>query len=132
MKTARLVLGYLRHNMMSAMAYRGAFIMQVVGMILNDVVILFFWWVLFTRIPVLGGWSMVQVMMLYALVAFAFGLGNIVCGNTIFVARAVVRGELDYYLALPADPLVHLLVSRMHLSAWGDLLFGLLVFLLVD
>jgi len=132
MKTVRLVLGYLRHNMMSAMAYRGAFIMQVVGMILNDVVILFFWWVLFTRIPVLGGWSMAQVMILYAVVALAFGLGNIVCGNTIFVARAVVRGELDYYLALPADPLLHLLVSRMHLSAWGDLLFGLLVFLLVD
>lgn len=131
-KTAHLVLGYLRHNLMSAMAYRGAFIMQVVGMILNDVVILFFWWVLFTRIPVLGGWSMMQVMILYGLVAFAFGLGNIVCGNGILVARAVVRGELDYYLALPADPLVHLLVSRMHLSAWGDLLFGLAVFLLVD
>lgn len=132
MKTARLVLGYLRHNLMSAMAYRGAFILQVVGMLLNDVVLLFFWWILFTRIPALRGWSMVEVMLLYALVAFAFGLANVVCGNSIFVARMVARGELDYYLALPADPLLHLLVSRMHLSAWGDLLFGLLVFLAVD
>jgi ABC-2 type transport system permease protein len=131
-KTARLVLGYLRHNLMSAMAYRGAFFLQVLGMLLNDVVLLFFWWILFTRIPVLRGWSMVEVMMLYGLVAFAFGLANVVCGNTLFVARAVVRGELDYYLALPADPLLHLLVSRMNLSAWGDLLFGLLVFLVVD
>jgi ABC-2 type transport system permease protein len=71
-------------------------------------------------------------MMLYGLVAFAFGLANVVCGNALFVARTVVRGELDYYLALPADPLVHLLVSRMNLSAWGDLLFGLMVFLLAD
>jgi ABC-2 type transport system permease protein len=131
-KSARLMLGYVRHNLMSAMAYRGAFILQVVGMILNDVVLLFFWWILFTRIPTLRGWSMVEVMMLYALVAFAFGVANIVCGNAFFVARAVARGELDYYLALPADPLLHFLVSRMSLSAWGDLLFGLLVFLVVD
>lgn len=132
MKSARLVLGYFRHNLMSAMAYRGAFFLQVVGMLLNDVVLLFFWWVLFAQIPTLGGWSMVEVMMLYGLVAFAFGLANVVCGNAFFVARAVVRGELDYYLALPADPLLHLLVSRMSLSAWGDLLFGLVVFLVAD
>ncbi len=132
MKSLRLVLGYFRHNLMSAMAYRGAFFLQIVGMLLNDVVLLFFWWVLFTQIPSLGGWSMAEVMMLYGLVAFAFGVANVLCGNAFLVARTVVRGELDYYLALPADPLLHLLVSRMSLSAWGDLLFGLLVFLLVD
>jgi ABC-2 type transport system permease protein len=132
LKTARLVLAYVRHNLMSAMAYRGAFFLQVVGMLLNDAVLLFFWWVLFTRIPTLRGWSMIQVMMLYALVAFAFGLANVVCGNAFFVARTVARGELDYYLALPVDPLVHLLVSRMSLSAWGDMLFGLIVFLVAD
>jgi ABC-2 type transport system permease protein len=115
MGTARLVGGYFRHNLMSAMAYRGAFLLQVVGMILNNSMLLFFWW-----------------MVLYALVAFGSGAANIVCGNAFLVARTIVRGELDYYLALPADPLVHLLVSRMSLSAWGDLLFGLGVFLIAD
>jgi ABC-2 type transport system permease protein len=117
---------------MSAMAYRGAFLMQVVGMILNNSMLLFFWWILFTRLPTLQGWTMSQVMVLYALVAFGFGAANIVCGNAFLVARSIVRGELDYYLSLPADPLVHLLVSRMSLSAWGDLLFGLGVFLIAD
>ncbi len=132
MRTARLVSGYLRHNLMSAMAYRGAFLLQVVGMILNNSMLLFFWWVLFSRLPTLQGWTLGQVMVLYALVAFGFGLANIVCGNAFLVARTIVRGELDYYLALPADPLVHLLVSRMSLSAWGDLLFGLGVFVIAD
>jgi len=132
MGTVRLVRGYFRHNLMSAMAYRGAFLLQVVGMILNNSMLLFFWWILFTRLPTLQGWTMSQVMVLYALVAFGFGAANIVCGNAFLVARTIVRGELDYYLALPADPLVHLLVSRMSLSAWGDLLFGLGVFLIAD
>jgi ABC-2 type transport system permease protein len=130
-KTARLVLGYLRHNLMSAMAYRGAFFLQVFGMALNDAMLLFFWWVLFTRLPALHGWTLTQVMTLYSVVAFGFGLATVVCGNAPLLARTVVRGDLDYYLALPADPLVHLLVSRMSLPAWGDLVFGLLIFLIV-
>jgi len=129
-KTIRLVLGYLRHNLMSAMAYRGAFLLQVFGMILNNTMLLFFWWVLFNRLPSLRGWDLTGVMTIYGITAFGFGAANVVCGNSFLVARVVARGDLDYYLALPADPLVHLLVSRMSLSAWGDMLFGLGVFLI--
>ena len=129
MKTVRLVWGYLRHNLMSAMAYRGAFFLQVAGMLLNDAMLLFFWWVLFNRLPTLQGWDLAGVMTLYGIVAFGLGAATVVCGNAFLVARVITSGDLDYYLALPADPLVHLLVSRMSLSAWGDLLFGLVVFL---
>jgi ABC-2 type transport system permease protein len=129
MKTARLVLGYLRHNLMSAMAYRGAFLLQVFGMILNNAMLLFFWWVLFNRLPSLQGWDLAGVMTLYGIVALGFGLANIVCGNSFRVARTITSGDMDYYLALPANPLVHMLVSRMSLSAWGDAVFGLVVFL---
>ena len=129
MKTIRLLLGYLRHNLMSAMAYRGAFVLQVVGMLLNDTMLLFFWWVLFSRLPTLKGWDLTGVMTLYGIVAFGFGAATVVCGNSFLVARIIASGDLDYYLALPADPLVHLLVSRMSLPGWGDLFFGLAVFL---
>jgi len=132
MKTARLVLSYFRHNLMSAMAYRGAFFLQVFGMVLNDVMLLFFWWVLFNRLPTLRGWDLSGVMTLYGVVAFGFGAANVVCGNAFRVAQTITSGDLDYYLALPANPLVHLLVSRMSLSAWGDVLFGLAVFLIAS
>ena len=128
MKTLRLTLGYLRHNLMSAMAYRGAFLLQAVGMLLNNAMLLFFWWVLFTRLPTLRGWTLNQVMLLYAVVAFGFGLAHVICGNSTRVARIIATGDLDYYLALPADPLWHLLVSRMSLPSWGDMLFGLIIF----
>jgi ABC-2 type transport system permease protein len=129
MKTARLVLGYLRHNLMSAMAYRGAFLLQVFGMMLNNAMLLFFWWVLFNRLPSLQGWDLAGVMTLYGVVALGFGVANVVCGNSFQVARTITSGDMDYYLALPANPLVHMLVSRMSLSAWGDMVFGLVVFL---
>jgi ABC-2 type transport system permease protein len=129
MKTVRLVWGYVRHNLMSATAYRGAFALQVIGMVLNDAMLLFFWWVLFNRLPSLRGWDLTGVMTLYGIVAFGFGAATAVCGNAFSIARIIASGNLDYYLALPADPLVHVLVSRMSLPAWGDILFGLAVFL---
>jgi ABC-2 type transport system permease protein len=129
MKTVRLVYGYLRHNLMSAMAYRGAFVLQVFGMLLNDVMLLFFWTILFSHFPALQGWTLRDVVTLYAIVAFGFGLATIVCGNSGRVAHIIASGDLDYYLALPADPLVHLLVSRTSLPAWGDALFGVIVYL---
>jgi ABC-2 type transport system permease protein len=130
MKTLRLIFGYLRHNLMAAMAYRGAFFLQAFGMLLNDAMLLFFWGVLFSRLPNLRGWDMKQVVTLYGIAAFSFGSATVICGNTTRIARIIASGDLDYYLALPADPLVHLLVSRMSLAAWGDLLFGLIVFLI--
>ncbi|MBN1484890.1 MAG: ABC-2 family transporter protein [Chloroflexia bacterium] len=128
MKTTRLVLGYLRHNLMSAMAYRGAFFLQVFGMMLNNAMLLFFWWVLFNQLPSLRGWTLEHVMTLYALIALGFGLAHIFCGNGFRLAQIITRGELDYYLALPANPLLHLLVSRSSLPAWGDALFGLILY----
>jgi len=130
MKTLRLITGYLRHNLMASMAYRGAFFLQVFGMALNNLMLLFFWSVLFARFPTLNGWTMRDVIALYGIVAAGFGVAMVVCGNAGQIARIIVGGDLDYYLALPADPLVHVLVSRTALPAWGDLLFGIAIYVI--
>ena len=111
-KTARLVWGYVRHNLMSAMAYRGAFFLQVFGMVLNDAMLLFFWWVLFSRLPTLQGWDLAGVMTLYGVVAFGFGVANVVCGNAFLVARAVVKCGLGQRLG-------HFVVSLFGRSTLG-------------
>jgi ABC-2 type transport system permease protein len=114
---------------MAAMEYRVAFLLQVFGMALNNIIFLFFWWVLFARLPSIRGWTMPMVATVFGVVALAFGLANAVFGNCMRIASLVVSGDLDYYLALPADPLIHLLVSRTQLSAWGDAISGLGIFL---
>ncbi|MBL7199391.1 MAG: ABC-2 family transporter protein [Anaerolineae bacterium] len=128
-KTWSLVAAYFRHNLMAAMEYRSAFLLQALGMALNNVIFLFFWWVLFTRLPSIRGWTMSMVATIFGLVALSFGLANVVFGNCMRVASIVVTGDLDYYLALPADPLLHLIVSRTQFSSWGDAISGLGVYL---
>ena len=132
MKTLRLIWAYMRHNLMSAMAYREAFLMQAFGMLINNVMLLVFWVVLFNRFPNIQGWNLQGVVILYGIVAAGVGLAGVICGNNGRLAQIISSGDLDYYLALPANPLVHLLVSRSSLYSWGDLIFGLAIYLLAD
>jgi ABC-2 type transport system permease protein len=119
-------------NLLAALEYRAAFFSQVVGMIINDAMWVTFWWIYFTRFDVLsGGWRVQDVLALWAIVAVAFGLCAGIFGNCIALAEIISKGKLDYYLALPKNVLLHVLVSRMDTTAWGDLVFGVGLFLVV-
>ncbi len=129
-KHVRLVSAYMRLNLAAAMEYRVSFLVQMVGMALNDALMLVFWWIYFTRFPQVGGWTLREVLMLFGLVAAAFGLAIVVFGNSVRLATLIVQGQLDYYLSMPRNTLLHILVSRMGLAAWGDLSFGVLALVL--
>jgi ABC-2 type transport system permease protein len=49
-------------------------------------------------------------------------------GNASRIANIIATGQLDVYLAQPKPVLLHVLISRMSVSAIGDVLFALLVF----
>ncbi len=124
-----LFLEYVRMNFLTAIEYRASFFMQVFGMILNDIALLFFWWVLFQRVNAIKGWEIKDVFTIYAVVAAGFGLATGFFGNVTRLSTMINRGELDYYLTLPKSPLLNLLISKMSFSAWGDFLFGIFVYL---
>lgn len=126
-KKRGFVLGYVRMSLASAMEYRASFITQVFGMILNDAVWLAFWWLFFNRFPTLRGWSFRDMVMLWAILAAGFGVTTGLFGNAMRLAGIIMRGELDHFLILPKNVLLHVLVSRSSVSAWGDLLFGLVI-----
>jgi ABC-2 type transport system permease protein len=116
-------------NLSSAMEYRANFISQVIGMMINDGIYFVFWLVFFDRFKVVRGWSMSDMVLLFAIITTGYGLAFAFFGNAMTLADLIAQGRLDYYLALPRDVLLHVLASRSILSAWGDLTFGLLAFL---
>src|SRR5438477_9484982 len=115
---------YVKANLLIALEYRVSFITQVLGMVLNDSMWVAFWLIYFSKFHSLGkGYEMEDVLALWATGAVAFGLGVGFFGNTLRLAQMISQGELDYYLALPKNVLLHVLVSRMDVVAWGDVLF---------
>ncbi len=115
-------------NILSAMEYRASFITQVVGMALNDVFLIIMWMVFFNRFPDLNGWHIQDTMLLFAVGMTNFGIYRVIAGNAEEISRNIARGELDYYMTLPKNVLWQVSTSRSNISAIGDFLFGLILF----
>lgn len=109
-------------------AYKTAFSLTILAMVVNDGIWLLFWWLFFRRFPVLKGWEGQDIIMLWAVVTLAYGIVFGLMGNLLRLADLIIKGDLDLYLALPKPALPHLLLSTVAVSNLGDIVFGTAVF----
>lgn len=117
----------VKMNFKTLLEYRASLISQGLFMALNNAIYLVFWWVFFNRFSTVAGWGMKELLTLFSVACFAFGLANILAGNASKISAVIAAGGLDSYLTLPRDPLIHLSMSRTSASAVGDLVFGILL-----
>ncbi|NQT59367.1 MAG: ABC-2 family transporter protein [Bacteroidetes bacterium] len=123
---------YIRFNLKSGMEYRTAFITQIFGMILNNASFIVFWAILYARIDDIKGYGFREIMFLWALAAAGFGLCQILLGNWSHISKIIYQGELDVYLLQPRSVLPGLLISRMVISGWGDIAYGIILYILTQ
>lgn len=130
-KSLKLLAYYIKFNISAVMEYRVSFIVQSFGMILNNAAFIFFWWILFNNLNSIGGYTFKDEMLLWALTSTSFGLCFVVFGNVNQITRMILNGELDTYLLQPKDVLINVLCSKTTVSAWGDTLYGIILFFLI-
>jgi len=111
-------------NVKASAARRGAFAMQVVFMVLNNATFFVFWWALMRRVPVIRGWRLADVQVLFGIVAAGFGLAVTLAGGVRHLARFIEDGELDTLLTQPKPVLLYALGLRLQPSGFGDVLSG--------
>jgi len=112
----------IRLNIRSALALRGAFLLQTFFMLLNNVVFFMVWVILFTKYPTIRGWGIKDIMAVQGFAVGSYALVMILFGGVRHIAKAVRDGDLDSYLTRPKPVLPQLLLSYAHPSAFGDLL----------
>ncbi len=128
-KTLKLLFHYFRFNLSAGMEYRVSFLVQVGGMILNNSAFIFIWLILFDRIGGnISGYNFDDVMFLWSLSSAGFGISAVFMGNAPFLSRLIYSGELDVYLLQPKPLLLNVICSRMSISGWGDIFYGLVLF----
>lgn len=127
-KSLKLMLYYFKFNLSSSMEYRVSFLVQTFGMALNNSAFIFFWWILFSNVTTIGGYGFKDEMMLWAVMSTSFGITFVVFGNVGQITKMILNGELDTYLLQPKDPLINIVCSRTTISAWGDTLYGIILF----
>jgi len=120
----RFARGLLATNLKATLVLRGAFAMQVVFMVLNNLTFFVFWWVLMRRVPVIRGWRLGDIQVLFGVVAAGFGLAVTLAGGVRHLGRLIDDGELDTLLTHPKPVLLHALGLRLQASGFGDVLSG--------
>lgn len=121
---------YLKTNVAAMLEYRASSFLMILGMMVNDVLWVAFWALYFTKFPVVKGWTLEDVLVLWSSVGVSLGISMGFFANSLRIPQLVVQGQLDYYLTLPKDPLLHLLVSQVAPLSFGDLIFGPLLLIL--
>lgn len=120
---------YVLLNLRSQWEYRGAFIWQVVAMMINNSVWVVFWTLFFSRFPVLKGWQVTDVLTIWGISASGFGIAHALFGNAWYLPALIMRGQLDAWLLYPRALLPHLILGRTVTTAWGDAIFGYAVYI---
>lgn len=127
------LLAMMRTNFAMAVEYRSSFITQVLGMMINDSMWVFFWMLYFEKFPVLNGWGREDLFVLWAVITFSFGIAFGLFAQALRLSELISQWQLDYYLALPKNVLLHILVGQIRPANLGDLFFGpVLLALFVD
>ena len=113
-------------NLKATLALRGAFVVQVVFMALNNFTFFVFWWALMQHVPSIRGWRLGDIALLYGIVAVAFGLAVSLAGGVRHLGRFIEEGDLDTLLTQPRSVLVYALGLRSQPSGVGDVLSGMM------
>ncbi len=129
----RLLWTFIKMNIKSQMQYKKAFFMQVFGMILNDVAFLILWYLLFNNFKTsfaAKGIDFNNIVLIWAIGASSFGLMHAVFGGFRNLVNIIITGKLDNFLLYPANTLFLAGTSLSDISAWGDLVYGYIIFIL--
>ncbi|MFE9744970.1 ABC transporter permease [Saccharothrix saharensis] len=107
------------------MSYRTSFVLQCVAQAVNQLAELAIILVLFDRVGALGGFSVREVVLMYAIAGTAFGIADMVAGQLDELPTYIRTGTFDVLLLRPLGTLAQMMASDLHLRKVGRIVAGL-------
>lgn len=127
-KYARLYLLFSARSLQTLMEYKMDFLIGLSGFIVTQAMGIILLNVIFSKIPMLNGWSYNQALFIYAFAQIPRGLDHLVTDNLwIFSRRIIAQSQFDKYLLKPINPLFHVISEKLQTDAVGELLIGIIL-----
>ena len=130
MKSLKLAFLNIRKNIKNAKELKSAFIISIVGMMLNNVAFLFLWYYFGKTVGELNGWKAEDIFGLYAFTTVSYGIVSGFLNGIFSIPTYISTATLDNYLLTPKNILLKIATSRVSTSAFGDLLYGIICFII--
>ena len=111
----------LRMSIRASISRRGAFLIEAVLMIANNMVFFAVWWIFFRQFNSIDGWTLDDMIALTAVGIGAYGLSLVCFGGTKDLAQMITSGDIDPFMTQPKNLLLHLIGSKSRAKGWGHL-----------
>lgn len=108
------------------LSFRKAFLLQVLGMTINNTGFLVVWYLFFEIFEEVNGWNFKEMIGLNGIAALVYGLVFSVGAGSRKLSKKINYGQLDTFLTQPKSVLLNVIFSHSHISALGDILSGAL------
>lgn len=130
MKNIKLAFLNIKKNLRNAKELKSAFITSIIGMCINNVSFIFLWYNFGTMIGNINGWEPYDIFGLYGFSTTSFGLVCSFFYGIFNIPRYISTANFDKYLLTPKNTLLKVVTSDISTSAIGDLIFGIICFLI--
>ena len=120
----------LQQSLRSAMSYRSDFLILLAVSLLTQFMGVIFIASLYQRIPQIQGWTLWEVLFVYAASHFAQGVSTILFDGMWNLSDQVNRGDFDRVLLRPLSPVVQVASSKVGFTGFGYVTTGAVILVL--
>lgn len=127
MKLASLCRDLVLASIRGQMQYRLNFLIEMAfGLVFSSIGFVFIWVVL-GRFEAIGGWTLIEVALLYGMRLTSHGLWTVSFSRLFAIDRMVVDGEFDRMMIRPMPMMLQLMFGSFRIATLGDLLGGVVI-----
>jgi ABC-2 type transport system permease protein len=117
---------FFKQNLKTSLEYRSSFIIGALSTFFMQLAGLLTLWVVMQQVPLLKGWTLEQMLLIYGFLTLAKSLNHMFADNLWRLGWAYLQtGNFDRYLVRPVNPLFHLLADRFCQDGVGNFVVGL-------
>jgi ABC-2 type transport system permease protein len=116
----------VKKNIQSSAELRTSFLMNVIGMAVNNTAFIILWTFFVKSVGTIGGWTVADIIGLQGFTALSYGIVFSVAGGIRKIADSVASGAFDRFMLSPKNLLLRIAMSSFGVSALGDIVFGII------
>ncbi|MFA6258052.1 MAG: ABC-2 family transporter protein [Candidatus Paceibacterota bacterium] len=126
MKELKFALYAIKKNIQSSAELRTSFLMNVVGMALNNIAFIILWVFFIKSVGNIGGWTVADIIGLQGFNALCYGIVFSVGIGIRKLADYTASGSFDRFMLSPKNLLVRISTASFSASGIGDIIFGII------
>jgi len=126
MKEIKFALYAIKKNIKNNTELRTSFLMNIIGMAINNIAFIVLWVYFVKSVGIIGGWTTFDVIGLQGFTALSYGIIFSVAMGVRKLPGYITSGAFDNFMLSPKNLITRIATSIFSVSALGDILFGLI------